>query len=274
MPVLDRPGGGIRYEVSGSGSPAVLLTHGFAATSAMFAANVPAIAASHQVITWDLRGHGGSDYPADPDCYSPDTALGDMAALLTHCQSDRAVLGGHSLGGYLSLDFALRFPGRVAGLVLIDTGPGFRNDAARDGWNQRAERTAARLEDQGLAALGSSAELHVSEHRGASGLIAAARHTLTQRDSHVLDELPDIAVPTLVVVGSDDAPFLAAADYMTAKIPQARKVVIPGAGHAPNVDTPDLFGAELRAFLDQISAAEGRAAERRAAEARAAEGRA
>jgi pimeloyl-ACP methyl ester carboxylesterase len=259
MPVLDRPAGGIRYHVHGRGSPAVLLTHGFAATSAMFAPNLPAIAASHQVITWDLRGHGGSDYPADPQCYSPDAALSDMAALLTHCQHERAVLGGHSLGGYLSLDFALTFPDRVAGLVLIDTGPGFRNDAAMDGWNRRSEGTASRLAGRGLAALGSSAELHAGEHRDASGLIQAARHTLTQRDSHVLDGLRRIAVPTLVVVGSDDAPFLAAADYMTAKIPEARKVVIPGAGHAANVDKPELFDAELRRFLTEITAAEGRA---------------
>jgi pimeloyl-ACP methyl ester carboxylesterase len=259
MPVLQRPGGGIRYQVSGSGSPAVLLSHGFAATSGMFAANVPPIATANQVITWDLRGHGGSDSPADPQCYGADSALTDMAALLTHCQRDRAVLGGHSLGGYLSLDFALRFPDRVAGLVLIDTGPGFRNDAARDGWNRRAEGTAARLAERGLAAVGSSTELHADAHRDASGLIRAARYTLTQRDSHVLDGLPRIAVPTLVVVGSEDAPFLAAADYMTAKIPQARKVVIPGAGHAPNVDKPELFDAELRRFLDEITAAEGRA---------------
>ncbi len=256
MPMLDRPGGGIRYQVSGSGSPAVLLTHGFAATSAMFAANVPALAASHQVITWDLRGHGGSDYPADPHYYSSAAALDDMAALLAHCQRDRVVLGGHSLGGYLSLDFTLRFPDRVAALVLIDTGPGFRNDAARDGWNRRAEGTAARLAERGLAAVGSSAELHADEHRDASGLVLAARHTLTQRDSHVLDGLPRIAAPTLVVVGSDDAPFLAAADYMTAKIPAARKVVMPGAGHAPNVDKPELFDAELRGFLTEISTAE------------------
>jgi len=257
MPVLNRPGGNISYQVSGNGRPAVLLSHGFAATSAMFAANVAAISASHEVITWDLRGHGGSDYPADPASYSQAETLGDMEALLTRCGQERAVLGGHSLGGYLSLDFTLTYPGRVAGLVLIDTGPGFRDDAARDGWNRRAEGTAARFAERGLSAVGSSAELHANEHRDASGLIQAARHTLTQRDSHVLEGLPRIAVPTLVVVGSEDAPFLAAADYMTAKIPLARKVVIPGAGHAPNVDKPELFDAALRGFLAEISAAEG-----------------
>ena len=259
MSRLDRRSGRISYHVSGSGSPAVLLSHGFAATSAMFAANVGPIAMDHEVITWDLRGHGSSDYPADPECYSPAEALDDMAALLTHCGRDRAVLGGHSLGGYLSLDFALTFPDRVAGLVLIDTGPGFRNDAARDGWNRRAIGTAERFAERGLRALGSSAELHANEHRDASGLALAARHTLTQRDSHVLDGLPRIAVPTLVIVGSDDEPFLGAADYMTAKIPMARKVIIPGAGHSPNVDQPDLVNTALQSFLAEITAAEGRA---------------
>jgi pimeloyl-ACP methyl ester carboxylesterase len=257
MPLLARPGGSIRYQVSGNGSPALLLTHGFAATSAMFAANVPAVADRHQVITWDIRGHGGSDYPAEPASYSAAAALDDMAALLAQCKLDQAVLGGHSLGGYLSLDFALTYPDLVAGLVLIDTGPGFRNDDARDGWNHRAEVTATRLAERGLGALGPGTELHSGEHRDASGLIHAARQTLTQRDAHVLNGLPSISVPTLVIVGSDDGPFLAAADYMTAKMPLARKVVIPGAGHAPNVDKPELFDAELRGFLNQLTALEG-----------------
>jgi pimeloyl-ACP methyl ester carboxylesterase len=73
----------------------------------------------------------------------------------------------------------------------------------------------------------------------------------------VINGLPHITAPTLVIVGSDDTPFLAAADYMTAKIPQARKVVIPGAGHAANVDDPELFNAEVSAFLDQIAGSEG-----------------
>jgi pimeloyl-ACP methyl ester carboxylesterase len=257
MPVLARPAGNIRYELSGNGRPPLLLTHGYGATAAMFTKNVSAIAPRNQVLTWDMRGHGSSDYPDDPASYRPAAVLADMAAILDELERDRAVLGGHSLGGYLSLDFALTFPDRVAGLVLIDTGPGFRNDAARNDWNQRAEITAARLADQGLAAMRSSAELHADEHRDATGLILAARGTLTQRDSHVLDGLPTISVPTLVVVGSDDRPFLAAADYMTAKIPRARKVVIPGAAHAPNLDRPELFDSELRVFLDEIAAAEG-----------------
>jgi pimeloyl-ACP methyl ester carboxylesterase len=255
MPVLARPGGDISYQVTGSGRPPLLLTHGYGATGAMFGQNLAVAGARNLVVTWDIRGHGGSQSPADPDSYSAGAALGDMAALLADLGIDRAVLGGHSLGGYLSLDFALRHPDLVAGLVLIGTGPGFRNDAARDDWNRRAHKTAARLEERGLAALGSSSELH-GEHGDIDGLARAARHTLTQRDSHVIDGLTSIKAPALVIVGADDTPFLAAADYMAAKLPHARKVVIPAAGHAPNVDQPEQFNAELRAFLDEVAAAE------------------
>jgi pimeloyl-ACP methyl ester carboxylesterase len=255
MPVLQRPGGSVSYQVTGSGHPPLLLTHGYGATSAMFSRNLAAAAARNQVVTWDIRGHGSSESPADTGCYSAEAVLADIAALLTELGLDRAVLGGHSLGGYLSLDFVLRHPDQVAGLVLIDTGPGFRNDAARDEWNRRAHKTAARLEERGLAALGSGSEL-LGKHGDVGGLARAARHTLTQRDSHVIDGLPSIQVPTLVVVGAEDAPFQAAADYMTAKLPRARKVVIAAAGHAPNVDQPEQFNAELRAFLDEVAVAE------------------
>ncbi len=253
MPVLARPGGGISYEVYGSGSPPLLLSHGYGATSAMFAKNVAALSARSQLITWDLPGHGASDSPADPAFYGAAAVLADMAAILDELGHDRAVLGGHSLGGYLSLSFALSHPDRVAGLLLIGTGPGFRNEAARDDWNRRADATAKRLEELGLAALGGSAELHAGQHADASGVIMAARHTLTQRDAHVMDGLPRITAPTLIVVGADDTQFHGAADYMAAKIPGARKVVIDGAGHAPNASRPAEFDAQARAFLDEIA---------------------
>ncbi len=253
MPTLARPCGDISYHVTGAGQP-VLLSHGYGATSAMFGQNLPALSARHQVLTWDLRGHGDSQSPADPACYSAANALADMAALLDEAGIDRAVLGGHSLGGYLSLDFALAFPDRVAGLILIGTGPGFRNEEARAGWNRRAGATAARLAGQGVAALGSSAELHAGGHQDVEGLILAAKGTLTQHDGRVLEGLPSIGVPALVVVGAEDKNFLAAADYMTAKIPAARKVVIAEAGHAPNIDRPDEFDSVVTPFLDEIAA--------------------
>lgn len=257
MPKLTRPCGGINFDVikaaQHTAAPALLLSHGFGATSAMFAPNVPTLATHRDVITWDLRGHGGSESPANPDCYSAAHALDDMQALLDTLGVTRAVLGGHSLGGYLSLSLALANPDRAAGLILIGTGPGFRKDDARDAWNQRARATADRLSEQGVAALGDSSELHGDVRADVQGLVLAARGTLTQRDAHVIDGLPRVLVPALVIVGENDKNFLAAADYMAGKIPAARKVVIPAAGHAPNVDQPERVNAEMTAFLAGLS---------------------
>jgi pimeloyl-ACP methyl ester carboxylesterase len=69
----------------------------------------------------------------------------------------------------------------------------------------------------------------------------------------VINSLPGISVPSLVIVGSEDTPYLAASDYMAAKIPGARKVVIEGAGHAANIDRPEAFNAAVMDFLGGLS---------------------
>jgi pimeloyl-ACP methyl ester carboxylesterase len=153
-----------------------------------------------------------------------------------------------SLGGYLSLAFHARHPERVAALILVDTGPGFRRDEPRQKWNAFAERTAAALERDGLAALRASPE--VGKHREVIGLAHTARLVMTQRDRRVIDSLARI--PTLVVVGALDTNFLSAADYMAAKIPGARKIVLEGAGHAANIEAADAFNAAVREFLEEL----------------------
>jgi hypothetical protein len=113
--------------------------------------------------------------------------------------------------------------------VLVGTGPGFRKDEAREGWNQVCERYATIFQTKGFDGLGKSAELDGSVHRNVEGLIHAARGILRQRDAGVIDSLPTIGVPTLIVVGENDKPFLAGSEYMAKKIPGARHVVIAGA---------------------------------------------
>lgn len=238
----------LHHEVRGDG-PVVLLTHGFAATSSMFAGAAEALSADHTVVTWDLPGHGRSEYPTDPSAYSPERVVADMAGLLDDVGADRAVIAGHSVGGFLSLRFHLEHPDRVRALVLIGTGPGYRRDDARQQWNDMAERYAAAFERKGLAALGESEELDMSAHRSAEGLPLAARGFLRQYDSRVVDSLPDIAVPTLVVVGERDRQFLDGSRYLAAKVPDATLVEIPGAGHAPNISYPDAFEDAIRGFL-------------------------
>jgi pimeloyl-ACP methyl ester carboxylesterase len=249
--MLERSGIRIHYEDCGRG-PAILLSHGYSATSQMWRGQVRAFQSDYRIITWDLRGHGQSDSPEALTDYSAEVAVDDMEAILRTCQVERAVIGGLSLGGYLSLAFHLAHPERVRALMLFDTGPGYKNPKARDRWNQGAERMAREFETRGLSALGGGAEVRISQQRSAEGLARAARGTLVQRDSRVIESLESIGVPTLVVVGERDEPFLAATDYMAAKIPNATKVVIPGAGHAANVEQPSAFNQALRSFLSAL----------------------
>ena len=240
------------YEVHGSG-PAIILTHGYSSTAQMWAGQIEPLSKDHTLILWDMRGHGQSDYPEDESLYSEAATVADIAALLDAVGARTAIVGGLSLGGYMSLAFHRVHPERVEALLIIDTGPGFKKDEAREGWNQTALKTAQRWEEQGLALLASfSPERRQASHRSADGLARAGRRMLTQRDARVIESLPDIAAPSLVVVGSEDTPFLAAADYMAAKIPGAQKVVIEGAGHAANIDRPEAFNAAVRRFLDDL----------------------
>jgi pimeloyl-ACP methyl ester carboxylesterase len=249
MPKLDRDGVQIHYEIHGKG-PALLLTHGFSATGEMWAGQLPALTPDFTVITWDMRGHGRSDYPEDQGLYSEEATVADMAALLDAVGAEQAIVEGLSLGGYMSLAFHATHPERTRALLIIDTGPGYKNDQARDGWNESAIRRAERFEADGLpdpAKVG--AEVRLARHRDATGLARAARGMLTQKNARVIESLPAIKVPAIVIVGADDTPFLAASDYMAAKIPGAKKAVIAGAGHSANIDQPEAFNATLLNFL-------------------------
>ena len=219
----------------------------------MWQGQIEALSRHYKLVLWDMRGHGRSDYPEDPAAYSEALTVADIAALLDVVGAGKAIVGGLSLGGYMSLAFYRSHPQRVRALLIIDTGPGFKKDEARDAWNRRAHETADRFDREGLAVLKSlSAERASVTHRNASGLARAARGMLTQRDATVMETLPTIKVPSLVVVGADDKPFLAASDYMAAKIPGAEKVMIPAAGHAANIDQPTAFNEGVLAFLDRL----------------------
>jgi pimeloyl-ACP methyl ester carboxylesterase len=251
---LQRPDGvTLAFQVHNPQAPGVplLLTHGFGATAGMWGPNIDALSVDRPVIVWDQRGHGGTDAPDDMNLYSEQIGVADMAAILDAAGADRAVIGGMSLGGYLSLAFHLVHPQRVAALVLVDTGPGYRNDEARDKWNAWVERRAQQLE-RGEMPADMSAELVQAVHEHPEGLPRAARGVMAQHDARVITSLDEITVPTLVIVGADDTDFLAGADYMHRHIANSRKVVIDDAGHAANMDQPEVFNAAVRELLDQL----------------------
>ena len=150
MPLIDRDTVRIHYETRGQG-PVILLSHGYSATAQMWRGQHAALSQAHTLVTWDMRGHGQSDSPDDPAAYSAQATIDDMAAILDAVGAERAIIGGLSLGGYFSLMFHATYPARVRALLILDTGPGYRKDEARNGWNQQALQTAERFEQGGMA---------------------------------------------------------------------------------------------------------------------------
>ena len=208
---------------AGEGPPLVL-THGWADTSAAFAGVQSDLAADHRVLTWDLRGHGESEAPP-PGNYERDDALGDLKRVVSDAGTP-CVLGGHSLGGYLSLAHAIRHPDEVAALVLIAAGPGFRKDEAREQWNDSVTASAAKM------------DLPEGQER-------ISMHT----DSWVIDSLAEITCPVLVIVGERDKRFQASAAVFEKTLDVRQSVVVPDAGHAVHRKFPAEVAGSIRHFL-------------------------
>ncbi len=249
MPTFNRAGRDIYFETHGEG-PALLLSHGFSATSRMWTGQLSAFSKQHSVIIWDMCGHGQSDSPSNASAYSEAETVEDMKYLFDHLGHREAIIGGLSLGGYMSLAFHATYPEYAQALLIFDTGPGFKRAEPREAWNVEARARADQLMREGLSALDSmSVEMARSQHRSAFGLAMAARHMLVQSSARVIESLPNISVPTLVLAGEKDTPFLAATDYMANKIPNASKVIIEGAGHAANIDRRQAFNKAVFDFL-------------------------
>jgi pimeloyl-ACP methyl ester carboxylesterase len=118
-----------------------------------------------------------------------------------------------------------------------------------------ARARAAQLEKDGLDTAQASAEVRVAHHRSATGLALAARGMLTQKDGAVIESLPEIRVPTLLLAGAEDKMFIPSVDYMGAKIPRVEKLILANAGHAANIDQPAAFNEAVRKFLDRVTTA-------------------
>jgi pimeloyl-ACP methyl ester carboxylesterase len=203
----------VHVERRGQGRPIVFL-HGMGVSSESFAAQMSALEDRFTVVAWDLLGHGKSPVPADPELYSRDGALEDLDEILATLD-EKPILVGHSLGGYLALAHAATRPGAARGLVVMATGPGFRDAEKREGWNERSRRNAHRF--------------------GVEPQVAGLN---LQHDSLVMDRLAEIDVPTLALAGSADAPaYSGSAKYLERKMPNARFIEIEGGEHLMHEDS-------------------------------------
>ncbi|MFQ5898290.1 MAG: alpha/beta fold hydrolase [Candidatus Methylomirabilia bacterium] len=244
------------YEVHGQGAPLALL-HGFAGTARSWAPQVPTLSARYRLILYDARGHWRSESPKGAGAYSHEIAVEDLRALLDHLGAGPTIIGGLSMGGVIALAFYASYPQRVRGLILCDSGPGFKNPERREQWTRSRERAAELLEREGMSGFAKSryAELdyytsnEIMLQHDPVGLAHVNRKILVIPDSRLIDLLPRVAVPTLVLVGAEDIEYRAAADYMARKIPGAERVVLEKAGHGANVDQPEAFNQAILDFL-------------------------
>ena len=178
----------------------------------------------------DLLGHGQSPVPAAPSEYTRDRALSDIDEVLATL-AEPAVLVGHSLGGYLALAHAATRLGVDRGIVVLNTGPGYRDPEKREGWNERSRRNSHRF----------GVPLQVTELN-------------LQHDSVVMDRLAEIPTPTLVLAGSADRPeYTSSGEYLQRKMPSARLQVIEGGEHSMHESThaPDVAAA-IATFISNL----------------------
>jgi pimeloyl-ACP methyl ester carboxylesterase len=256
-------GGAIGYDDVGSG-PAVVLLHAFPLSRAMWRRQVDALQDAYRVIAPDLRGFGDSSgFPGTP---TVDQLADDVAAVLAEVGVDRAVIGGLSMGGYVALAFARRHPDRLRGLVLADTRAEPDDAAARANRDrmiaQASEGTGASVIEGMLPRLLGPATpaqrpevveevRQLGAAQVSAGIVGALRALRDRPDAR--PGLGAIGVPTLVLVGRDDALTpVALSESLAAAIRGARLVVIEGAGHLSNLEQPSAFNAALRTFLDAL----------------------
>jgi len=247
MPELERGGWSLRYELTGSGSDLVVLTHGFGATAETWRHQVPALVAEgYRVLTWDLRAHGRS---GSPDAAITIHSLADDLAALVRSVGGPAHALGHSAGGVVTMQFAIDHPDLVRSLVLVGTAS--ECNARAHAWYESLAVTA---ETQGGAAL-----LKKLGSRDAADAppkpIGFARISRAMGGLHtapLTSALAAVRRPTLVVVGEKDFLGVGGSVIISRRIADARLEIVKERGHALFHEDPASFNALLVEFLRSV----------------------
>ena len=269
--------GRITLEVTEAGAGnarRVLLVHGFTADAGEVAEVLDPLAErGWHAVAPDLRGHGRSDHPTDPDAYSFEILAADVLALADDLGWDRFALVGHSMGGAVAQLVALDRPERLTGLVLASTfhGPvaGITLELVELGrWIVResgmaglaAALAARRAENPDSVAaferLQEARPGHAERSRqrlestSPDMWMALAPLFVTQEDR--LARLAALDLLTAVIVGELDSTMLEDSRRLAATIPGAELTVIAGAGHVPQLEQPDAWWKALSGFLDGL----------------------
>jgi pimeloyl-ACP methyl ester carboxylesterase len=253
------------YETAGSG-PALVMLHGHLLDSGQWDDQFAVFADEYRVTRYDARGFGRSDKPEAPFSFSE-----DLAALLGVLGIDRAHLMGCSGGGATIIDLALTHPELASSLVLVGSGmSGLQFPAELPPKLVAFQEAQQRGDVDALIELG--LEIWTDGDRRPEDVDAGARERTREMmrrlfarprveaemrlaDPPAAGRLSEIHVPVLAIVGADDLPLIRdVATRIEAQVPGARRVVIPDAGHHPNMEHPALFNETVLSFLRAVQA--------------------
>lgn len=270
MPLSGAPGALIAYEVheGPAGAPPLLLIHGFTASSASFVSNIEGLTRHFTVIACDLLGHGGSDAPDDPVAYAPSRAMERLAGLLDELEYESVLVCGHSLGGALALRFALDYPGRVAGVIVINSASAAGDAEWREETRESLGQLAARVRRDGtgflkktriypaassrLPADARDALVDAFDQLTPAGVAGTAESLIV--DVNAWESLPGLSRPALIVIGDRDATFTGRVPALLEQLPaqHTRWMTLEGAGHAANLEAPAEFNQAVVDFAREI----------------------
>lgn len=261
MAFADINGQHIHYEDTGGDGPVVILGHGFLMDHEMFVHQVTALRDQYRVITWDERCFGLTEFDGQPFSYW-DSAR-DCLALLDHLGIDRAVVGGMSQGGFLSLRAALTAPERVRGLILLDTAAAAEHPEVAAGYQQMIDTWATVGPVDELADI--IANIIIADpvenavwiakwQSRPQELIVQAGACLLSRDD-ITDRLGEITCPALVIHGTEDTAItMDKAETLAAGLVGCGGVVKVGGAHAANLTNPEPVNAAILEFLAGLPA--------------------
>jgi len=251
----------IYYEDTGGDGPPIVLAHGFLMDHTMFVAQVAALRDQFRVVTWDERGFGLTEFDGAPFTYWDSAA--DCLALMTHLGIERAVVGGMSQGGFISLRVALSAPDRVRALVLLDTQAGLEHpdvvgayQGLMDAWY-----TSGLSDEIGEIVAGiiitdpAYNSAWIAKWKAIPReLIALPGACLLQRDD-LTARLGEITCAALVVHGSADAAIsLDRAEELAGGLVGCGGVVTVEGAHAANMTNSEPVNAAILEFLADLPA--------------------
>lgn len=255
---------GTAFESFGSGSRVIALVHGLGLNRHSWQWQVPALAATHRVITYDLHGHGDSSVP--PRTPSLGVFSEQLAELLDHLGIDRASVFGFSLGGMIARRFAMDHGDRLQALGILHSAHA-RDKAAHDAIQARVVQAA---KDGPAATVEAALERWFTEGFRLSHpemmdevrrwilanrkeVYAPIYQVLVDGVTELVAPRPPITAPTLVMTGEEDygnSPAMSRA--IAAEITGSELVILPGLRHMALAEAPELFNARLSGFLAQV----------------------